>query len=148
MNWFWSGPFAKLRLIVNCPPCIHRENFGGGTWLNQTPRNLPVLWHLLIKIECIIIFKISKIRPKSLLGPVNLKAQKFLRCLLNCPSLTTINQLSCQKLIGVGGIFSPLFHVWNSNHAASVFDQPVRARYWLSVVILINFLPLLLQCCM
>ena len=36
-------------------------------------------WVGPVKLLCIIMFNISKIRPKSLLGPV--KAQKFLRCL-------------------------------------------------------------------
>ena len=36
-------------------------------------------WVGPVKLMCTIIFNISKIRPKSLFGPV--KAQKFLRCL-------------------------------------------------------------------
>ena len=37
-------------------------------------------WVGLVKLLCIIMFNISKIRPKSLFGPV--KAQKFSRCLI------------------------------------------------------------------
>ena len=40
-------------------------------------------WVGPVKLLCVIMFNINKIRPKSLFGPV--KAQKFSRCLISAP---------------------------------------------------------------
>ena len=86
------------RHIYVCP-CLwnitHGHFMGNHTLPNPDtakligPRTLAdKRWVGPVKLLCIMMSHISKIRPKSILGPV--KAQKFSRCLLTCPHLCII----------------------------------------------------------
>ena len=58
----------------------HYPNNAANTTKLTGPRTLADKKGGPVKLLCIIMFDISKIRPKSILGPV--KAQKFSRCLM------------------------------------------------------------------
>ena len=68
-------PTTGVCLIINLHQSIHQLH--NNWWMSA--------WNsIVVKLLCIIMFDISKIRPKFILGPV--KAQKFSKCLLLIPS--------------------------------------------------------------
>ena len=71
-------PYAQMQSSPQCPDTA--KITGPRTFADKR-------WVGPVKLLCIIMFNISKIRPKSLFGPV--KAQKFSRCLSACSSHAT-----------------------------------------------------------